>query len=200
MTCAKPSHAQPLAPFTVGELLSSDTLVSGVDACLRYLCAWWRDRTSATTVAIAVSDAHRDCDVVAVARETGDVEVWRQSRCQLASPALASRVSRLVSGACETAAIPLNSDGVTAAGCGSNRRWRFWTTAIAGARPILSKSLPACWPPLYSESDAWHEKLESIAEFAAGAGHEINNPLGTILGRGTGNCSPTKPTRSESAC
>lgn len=29
----------------------------------------------------------------------------------------------------------------------------------------------------------WRAKLESLAEFAAGAGHEINNPLGTILGR-----------------
>ncbi len=27
------------------------------------------------------------------------------------------------------------------------------------------------------------ERLESLAEFAAGAGHEINNPLGTIVGR-----------------
>ena len=28
------------------------------------------------------------------------------------------------------------------------------------------------------------EKLESLAEFAAGAGHEINNPLTVISGRG----------------
>ncbi|MEZ6055884.1 MAG: HAMP domain-containing sensor histidine kinase [Planctomycetaceae bacterium] len=36
---------------------------------------------------------------------------------------------------------------------------------------------------LHREQSLWDEKLESLAEFAAGAGHEINNPLGTILGR-----------------
>ena len=54
-------------------------------------------------------------------------------------------------------------------------------------------------PPLSSEESLWlntliewlvhretahrDAKLASLAEFAAGAGHEINNPLGTILGR-----------------
>ena len=27
------------------------------------------------------------------------------------------------------------------------------------------------------------DKLEAMAEFAAGAGHEVNNPLATIIGR-----------------
>ena len=31
--------------------------------------------------------------------------------------------------------------------------------------------------------DLWERRLEAIAEFSAGAGHEINNPLGTIIGR-----------------
>ncbi len=54
-------------------------------------------------------------------------------------------------------------------------------------------------PPLSRDEQQWYgiwlewlasreqtlrdAKLQSLAEFAAGAGHEINNPLGTILGR-----------------
>jgi len=34
-----------------------------------------------------------------------------------------------------------------------------------------------------SEDELQRAKLEALAEFAAGAGHEINNPLATILGR-----------------
>jgi len=41
---------------------------------------------------------------------------------------------------------------------------------------------------LFRKSDEWDRellaaKLEALAEFSAGAGHEINNPLGTITGR-----------------
>lgn len=38
---------------------------------------------------------------------------------------------------------------------------------------------PADWQSVALDPD----RLESLAEFAAGAGHEINNPLGTIVGR-----------------
>ncbi len=59
--------------------------------------------------------------------------------------------------------------------------------------------LPHALPRLSSNEQQWYRtwlhwlalretalrdaKLRSLAEFAAGAGHEINNPLGTILGR-----------------
>ncbi len=58
---------------------------------------------------------------------------------------------------------------------------------------------PSTSPPLSPDEQRWYgtwmewlatreqtwrdAKLKSLAEFAGGAGHEINNPLGTILGR-----------------
>ena len=35
----------------------------------------------------------------------------------------------------------------------------------------------------YDDADLLRAKLEALAEFAAGAGHEINNPLAVISGR-----------------
>ncbi|MEO2014917.1 MAG: HAMP domain-containing sensor histidine kinase [Fuerstiella sp.] len=46
----------------------------------------------------------------------------------------------------------------------------------------LSRKLLARWTtPLTSFANAGH--MEAMAEFAAGAGHEINNPLGSIIGQ-----------------
>ncbi len=82
-----------------------------------------------------------------------------------------------------------------------------WTQRVASAVPLtiipLGTSGAICLPsistPLSPDEQHWYgtwlewlatrehqlrdAKLKSLAEFAAGAGHEINNPLGTILGR-----------------
>ncbi len=50
-------------------------------------------------------------------------------------------------------------------------------TLIATSRSLLSRSVDR--PILLPRADL----LEAMAEFAAGAGHEINNPLGSILGQ-----------------
>ncbi|MCR9201502.1 MAG: HAMP domain-containing histidine kinase [Planctomycetaceae bacterium] len=46
----------------------------------------------------------------------------------------------------------------------------------------LSRQLLSRWSPLAGPS-ANADHMESMAEFAAGAGHEINNPLGSIIGQ-----------------
>ena len=82
-----------------------------------------------------------------------------------------------------------------------------WTSPLLSAVPLTVTSLgavgaiclPATAPPLPRDAQHWYgiwlewlatreqtlrdAKLKSLAEFAGGAGHEINNPLGTILGR-----------------
>lgn len=54
---------------------------------------------------------------------------------------------------------------------------------MSGLEPDNDSALP----PPETEVGAWiipdKARLESLAEFAAGAGHEINNPLATIIGR-----------------
>jgi signal transduction histidine kinase len=47
----------------------------------------------------------------------------------------------------------------------------------------LEVTTRALWQATQFESRLRLQKLSALAELAAGAGHEINNPLGTILGR-----------------
>ncbi len=49
--------------------------------------------------------------------------------------------------------------------------------------PLFDISLKLVTQWLIQERDLRNRKLEAMAEFAAGAGHEINNPLATIAGR-----------------
>ncbi len=64
------------------------------------------------------------------------------------------------------------------------RRWLTTTTGLGGRLPLLAAKLAR----LAELEDRFRqtleaEKLEAMAEFAAGAGHEINNPLTVIAGR-----------------
>jgi signal transduction histidine kinase len=65
--------------------------------------------------------------------------------------------------------------------------WEAWASLVAN-RTVLERRLQAV---VAAVRDQLHEdeaklqqaKLEALAEFAAGAGHELNNPLAVIVGR-----------------
>ncbi len=82
----------------------------------------------------------------------------------------------------EAARIDLDAASRRATEC--RRRWLAEEGELAAWLPVLSNKLGRL-AALEDEFEATlqSEKLEAMAEFAAGAGHEINNPLTVIAGR-----------------
>lgn len=96
-------------------------------------------------------------------------------------------------------------DGASSPGRDGLRQWQRceWLTEVEGNADLIgeigtaadssasgpaeqtwSQLVLAVWPQIYSEESTFlKRKLEAMAEFAAGAGHEINNPAATIVGR-----------------
>lgn len=65
--------------------------------------------------------------------------------------------------------------------------WRTWASLVAN-RAVQDRRLGAIVTALrqqagHEQTRFQTEKLEALAEFAAGAGHELNNPLAVIVGR-----------------
>ena len=94
-------------------------------------------------------------------------------------PAVAQAVEVLAGGATDAAAEAAHRRGAAAAG--------RWAAQLGGPTDWLP-SLAARLARLAALEDRFRrdleqEKLAALAEFAAGAGHEINNPLTVIAGR-----------------
>jgi signal transduction histidine kinase len=81
--------------------------------------------------------------------------------------------------------------------------WKAWAAMIA-ERADLERRLQSAASAVrdYSENEtdrARDAKLDALAEFAAGAGHELNNPLAVIVGRAQlllGRCQDPEISRS----
>lgn len=105
---------------------------------------------------------------------------------------LSEWTSQLVSGTARAA-------GSSAVGRRGEPAARAVPLTVTPLGAIGAICLPSTTPPLSPDELRWYgtwlewladrdhqlrnAKLKSLAEFAGGAGHEINNPLGTILGR-----------------
>jgi signal transduction histidine kinase len=73
------------------------------------------------------------------------------------------------------------------AGSATHHAWEAWAAMVAD-RALLERRVQTVVDSLRQELDRETErltelKLEALGEFAAGAGHELNNPLAVIVGR-----------------
>jgi signal transduction histidine kinase len=73
------------------------------------------------------------------------------------------------------------------AGCLAHRAWQSWARVVVD-RAELERKVRTVVEAMRQQIDHEEErlqsnKLEAMAEFAAGAGHELNNPLAVIVGR-----------------
>ncbi|MCA9054157.1 MAG: HAMP domain-containing histidine kinase [Planctomycetaceae bacterium] len=143
---------------------------------------WWRDQLNTGTVAISVSDDRRHRTLIAVA-ESGQ-HVCRLDfvdHC-LADPDAAPRsiVQQRLGDDPSIDWRPFVDEGRVFGGMGftsaSTRALATHTGCVDATARLLAHARTR-------EATLLVEKLASLAEFAAGAGHEINNPLGSILGR-----------------
>ena len=145
------------------------------------LAGVWRDRLQARVVVVGMLDAsEREC-LVARADSSG-VRNLPSTRVTSGEGPGEGLQSELLAAGGEGGAdrwIPLADSGTV---IGGMLLWAaqgvelaacpgYWTTTTARLMTLVRTY----------DRRLLHDKLEAMAEFAAGAGHEINNPLGTIL-------------------
>lgn len=161
-------------------LISPCTVEDAALAC----AAAWMNFLAAERVAVAVFESSSRC-VVAHGQRDADgqvtIDVGRQQG-QIAALLRPQDLFDSVGGPCQ---IDDATDVIS---------WPEHLSAVVAACPdavdedrtelvkTLSRRLLSRWSPVAGPT-ANPDHLESMAEFAAGAGHEINNPLGSIIGQ-----------------
>ena len=165
-------------PALVDSVLQARNLCDAAAAA----CAWWCEQYPAAKVAVGVVDDRRKTTYIAIASASTDrsVGVEHVDDCLLtADESLGDQLAHALS----------SDDCSEWQGLAENGE-SFGGILIAGSRE--SSGPPEAWLNVTTsllveirrrDHQLLIEKLASLAEFAAGAGHEINNPLGSILGR-----------------
>lgn len=178
-----PGHSYGVLPVSPEES-SLERLIEAVLPCvslpgaLPRMAEAWRECSAAETVLIAAQDRAEEQIHTALARESG-VELLPAGR--VAAGTLRARMTELLG---ESAAeadvwIPLAAEGAVFGGVLVGNRPGAMTAAYPPGWITVSARLLAHVREL--DDRLRQAKLAALAEFAAGAGHEINNPLGSIL-------------------
>lgn len=154
-------------PELLDRVLAADDLTSAVKAAT----GWWRQRCPDQALLIGVLDD----DPASLVTAAGHAPAGALS--------LREMLTRQLGLTGETVWFPLGKDGAIIGGI---------VLAKPQDDPPVEESIPTLWIDMTSRllADARGRserlrsaKLSAMAEFAAGAGHEINNPLATIVGR-----------------
>jgi signal transduction histidine kinase len=160
------------------ELLDAALTPVELPHVLAAVAGWWRTRAAASAACAAVVDDHLHAIHAACTRAQGSPCTVLMEQCRLNEASIQARLEREFQFAGPTQWLPLECDGRA-----------LGMLALAGAP---ATEVPPLWLDvtrrllLHARDRAdrlLHARLESLAEFCAGAGHEINNPLGTIVGR-----------------
>lgn len=179
MNAALPDDQHDWHLETVRALVAPSTAEDAALAC----AAAWINLSPATSVSVVVFDATDQCVVADGRREADHVTVsaGRQScgfsmllhperLCEDGGPCRIDQPNLVLCWTEHFSAVLVSIDESLVA----EDRWQLLEE--------LSRRLLSRWTtPMTSFADPAH--MEALAEFAAGAGHEINNPLGSIIGQ-----------------
>jgi signal transduction histidine kinase len=141
--------------------------------------------------AAMLQDARRWLAIYGTDNETAETSrdgvEWKSvpTDCVAQIAELTSQARAIAAGQCEPpAACQVNEDRISAVAAEAGARWTVPDEGHA-RRFVKVVEILSQLDRLQSEFDERleHEKMEAMAEFAAGAGHELNNPLAVISGR-----------------
>jgi signal transduction histidine kinase len=162
----------------VSELLTDAVLTGDVGATLCRLAEWWRDLSPVRVAAAGTIDLHRRLRTTALATAGQEVRHESQPVCVAETVPLRERLSQLLGCGDHCTWLPLTDGGIEVGGLLLGGE-----IVEPNCAEVLEVSARLLAAARRRDDVQWNARLESLAEFAAGAGHEINNPLGTILGR-----------------